>query len=63
MNGILQNGQLLCNLHFLLVEGLVGGISMIKGEKAKKEIETFLKSDEQVVSELAKELLEKWDKK
>lgn len=36
-------------------------LSMIKGDKAKKEIETFLTSDEQVVSELAKEIINKWN--
>ena len=36
-------------------------LGMIKGEKAKKEIESFLKSDEQLVSELAKGILEKWE--
>ena len=36
-------------------------LAMIKGEKAKKEIETFLKSDEDVVKELASELLKKWN--
>ena len=36
-------------------------LAMLKGEKAKKEIKTFLNSDEQVVKELASELLEKWN--
>lgn len=36
-------------------------LAMIKGEKAKKEIETFLNSDEDVVKELANELLKKWN--
>jgi HEAT repeat protein len=36
-------------------------LGMIKGEKAKKEIQSFLKSDEQLVSELAKGILEKWE--
>lgn len=36
-------------------------LAMIKGEKAKKEIETFLNSDEEVVKELASELLTKWN--
>lgn len=36
-------------------------LAMIKGEKAKKEIETFLNSDEDVVKELASELLKKWN--
>lgn len=36
-------------------------LAMIKGEKAKKEIETFLNSDEEVVKELASELLKKWN--
>ena len=36
-------------------------LAMIKGEKAKKEIETFLYSDEDVVKELASELLKKWN--
>ncbi len=36
-------------------------LALIKGEKAKKEIETFLNSDEDVVKELASELLKKWN--
>ena len=36
-------------------------LAMIKGEKAKKEIETFLNSDEEVVKKLASELLKKWN--
>ena len=36
-------------------------LAMIKGEKAKKEIEKFLNSDEEVVKELASELLKKWN--
>jgi HEAT repeat protein len=36
-------------------------LGMIKGDKAKKEIESFLKSEEQVVSDLAKEIITKWD--
>lgn len=36
-------------------------LAMVKGEKAKNEIKTFLNSDEQVVKELASELLEKWN--
>ncbi|MBC5836253.1 HEAT repeat domain-containing protein [Flavobacterium sp. F372] len=36
-------------------------LAMIKGEKAKKEIETFLNSDEDVVKEVASELLKKWN--
>lgn len=36
-------------------------LAMIKGEKAKKEIESFLNSDEKVVKELATELLRKWN--
>lgn len=36
-------------------------LAMIKGEKAKKEIETFLNSDEDVVKELASELLKNWN--
>jgi HEAT repeat protein len=35
-------------------------LAMIKGEKAKKQIETFLNSDEEVVKELAIALLKKW---
>ena len=37
-------------------------LGMIKGDKAKMEVETFLKSEEQVVSELAKEIIEKWNR-
>lgn len=37
----------------------IEALAMIKGEKAKKEIETFLNSDEDVVKELASELLKK----
>jgi HEAT repeat protein len=36
-------------------------LAMIKGEKAKKEIESFLNSDEEVVKELATELLRNWN--
>ncbi|SFB30937.1 HEAT repeat [Flavobacterium swingsii] len=36
-------------------------LAMIKGEKAKLEIETYLNSDEDVVKELASELLKKWN--
>jgi HEAT repeat protein len=36
-------------------------LAMIKGEKAKKEIETFLNSDEEVVKEQASELLKNWN--
>jgi HEAT repeat protein len=36
-------------------------LAMIKGEKGKKEIETFLNSDEEVVKELASELLKQWN--
>ena len=36
---------------------------MIKGKKAKKEIETFLNSDEQMVSELAKAIIKHWNEK
>lgn len=36
-------------------------LGMIKGEKAEKEIKSFLNSDEQVVKELAIELLKNWN--
>lgn len=36
-------------------------LGMIKGNKAKKEVESFLKSEEQVVSDLAKEIIAKWN--
>ena len=36
-------------------------LGMIKGDNAKKEVESFLKSEEQVVSDLAKEIIAKWD--
>lgn len=36
-------------------------LAMIKGEKAKMEIQTFLNSDEETVKELARELLKKWN--
>ncbi|MFD2907108.1 HEAT repeat domain-containing protein [Flavobacterium ardleyense] len=36
-------------------------LAMIRGEKAKKEIESFLNSDEEVVKELATELLRNWN--
>ncbi|MFH6996120.1 HEAT repeat domain-containing protein [Flavobacterium sp. FlaQc-48] len=36
-------------------------LAMVKGEKAKKEIKTFLNSDEEVVKELASELLKNWN--
>lgn len=39
----------------------IEALAMIKGEKAKKEIEKFLNSDEEVVKELASELLKKWN--
>ncbi|MCR4029585.1 MULTISPECIES: HEAT repeat domain-containing protein [Flavobacterium] len=35
-------------------------LAMLKGEKAEKEIKTFLNSDETVVKELANELLKNW---
>lgn len=38
-------------------------LAMIKSDEAKKEIETFLKSNEQGVSNLAKEIIAKWNKK
>ncbi|WP_396146132.1 HEAT repeat domain-containing protein [Flavobacterium sp.] len=36
-------------------------LAMIRGEKAKKEIETFLNSNEEAVKELVNELLKKWN--
>ncbi|MDQ6471936.1 hypothetical protein RB619_14885 [Flavobacterium sp. LHD-80] len=36
-------------------------LAMVKGEKAEKEIKSFLNSDEEVVKELANELLKKWN--
>lgn len=36
-------------------------LAMVKGEKAKKEIKTFLSSNEVVVKELASELLKNWN--
>lgn len=36
-------------------------LAMLKTEKSKKEIETFLNSDEEVVKELASELLKNWN--
>lgn len=38
-------------------------LKMIKGDKAKKEIETFLNSKEEVVRILAAELIKNWDTK
>lgn len=35
-------------------------LAMLKGEKAEKEIKTFLNSDDVVVKELANELLKNW---
>ena len=37
-------------------------LGMIKGNRAKSEVESFLKSDSQPVSDLAKEIIAKWDK-
>ena len=37
-------------------------LGMIRGDKAKNEVESFLKSEERVVSNLAKEIIAKWDK-
>ena len=36
-------------------------LAMLKGEKAKNEIKTFLNSDEEVVKELVNELLKNWN--
>jgi HEAT repeat protein len=38
-------------------------LSMIKGDKAKKEIQSYLKSKEKIVSEFVTELLGKWNDK
>jgi HEAT repeat protein len=38
-------------------------LGKLKGKKAKREIETFLTSDEPIIRELSKSLIENWDKK
>ena len=37
-------------------------LGMIKGDKAQKEVETFLISEENIVRELAKEIIAKWNR-